>query len=233
MRYLIKYTKESEIKFVGHLDLMRTIQRIVRRTDLPVEYSKGFNPHILLSIAQPLSVGAYSEGEYLDLVFVEETPEEEIINKLNKVTAKGVKFLDASKVDLEPGKKAPQAMALIDAAKYTIKVKCIDEEKALKDIEELQKKDKWEILKKSKKKEKMVDLKEGIKELKFWVKDDYLIINTLAACGSKQNLSAQLLGQFLKNSSDAIDSEKFVSIKREEMYAYKGKKLVPLHKYFK
>ena len=47
MRYLIKFTKDADIKFVSHLDLMRTIQRIVRRAELPVEYSKGFNPHIM------------------------------------------------------------------------------------------------------------------------------------------------------------------------------------------
>ena len=60
MRYLIKFTKEENIKFIAHLDLMRTIQRIIRRSGLPVEYSKGFNPHMALSIAQPLSVGVYS-----------------------------------------------------------------------------------------------------------------------------------------------------------------------------
>lgn len=68
VRYLIKFTKEADIKFVAHLDLMRTIQRIIRRSGLPIEYSKGFNPHMTLSIAQPLSVGVYSEGEYMDIV---------------------------------------------------------------------------------------------------------------------------------------------------------------------
>ena len=62
MRYLIKFTKEDSIKYVSHLELMRTIQRIIRRAELPVQYSQGFNPHIILSIAQPLSVGVYSKG---------------------------------------------------------------------------------------------------------------------------------------------------------------------------
>ena len=57
IRYLIKYTKESNIKFIAHLDLMRTAQKIVRRAKLPVKYSKGFNPHMAMSIAQPLAVG--------------------------------------------------------------------------------------------------------------------------------------------------------------------------------
>ncbi|MDZ5035507.1 TIGR03936 family radical SAM-associated protein, partial [Clostridium perfringens] len=68
MRYVIKFTKESSVKFISHLDLMRTIQRVIRRADLPMEYSKGFNPHMALSIAQPLSVGVYSDAEYMDIV---------------------------------------------------------------------------------------------------------------------------------------------------------------------
>ncbi len=93
VRYLIKYTKESEIKFLSHLDLMRTIQRVIRRAKLPIEYSKGFNPHMSISIAQPLSVGVYSTGEYLDAVFIEAIDEKEIIKTLNENTVGGVKFL--------------------------------------------------------------------------------------------------------------------------------------------
>ena len=85
VRYVIKFTKGENIKFIGHLDLMRTIQRIIKRSGLPVEYSKGFNPHMALSIAQPLSVGVYSDGEYLDLVLTESLGVGEVIEKLNKV----------------------------------------------------------------------------------------------------------------------------------------------------
>ena len=72
VRYVIKFTKGADIKFIGHLDLMRTIQRIIRRSEVPIEYSKGFNPHMALSLAQPLSVGVYSDGEYMDIVLTEE-----------------------------------------------------------------------------------------------------------------------------------------------------------------
>ena len=127
IRYLIKYTKESNIKFIAHLDLMRTAQKIVRRAKLPVKYSKGFNPHMAMSIAQPLAVGMYSAGEYMDLVFVEEVDEKEIIDRLNACTASGIKFISAKKiVNVINQKKVPQAMALIDACRYTIKIKYDD-----------------------------------------------------------------------------------------------------------
>ena len=72
MRYLIKFTKEENIKFISHLDVLKTIQKNIRRAELPIEYSKGFNPHMSTSIAQPLSVGVYSCGEYMDMVLERE-----------------------------------------------------------------------------------------------------------------------------------------------------------------
>ena len=95
MRYLIKYTKEADIKFISHLDLLRTIQRSIRRSGLPIHYSKGFNPHMATAIAQPLSVGVYSDGEYMDAEFDEEVEISEMLQKLNENSARGVRFLNA------------------------------------------------------------------------------------------------------------------------------------------
>lgn len=84
MRYLIKFTKGDDIKFISHLDLMRTIQRVIRRSRINIEYSKGFNPHMALGIAQPLSVGVSSEGDYLDINLEEDMKEIDVKNILNE-----------------------------------------------------------------------------------------------------------------------------------------------------
>ena len=124
MRYLIKFTKEPNIKFISHLDVLRTIQRNIRRADLPIEYSQGFNPHMATSIAQPLSVGVYSSGEYMDMVLTREMNEEEIIKRLNETAPSGIKYISALAIPYVEGqKKVPQAMAMIDAARYIIKIK--------------------------------------------------------------------------------------------------------------
>ncbi len=172
VRYLIKYTKESEIKFISHLDLMRTIQRVIRRARLPIEYSKGFNPHMTISIAQPLSVGSYSKGEYMDVVFTEDIDENQILKNLNENAPRGVIFLDVKKVENKENSKAPQAMAIIDAAKYIIKLKVKDVNKALEDIKNLNKESQWNIVKKSKKGEKEVDIKPLIKEISYSTEKD-------------------------------------------------------------
>lgn len=230
VRYLIKYTKESEIKFLSHLDLMRTIQRVIRRAKLPIEYSKGFNPHMSISIAQPLSVGVYSTGEYLDAVFIEEVDEKEILKALNENTVGGVKFLSVTTVARKEGQKNQQAMATIDAAKYIIKFKLKDE--SALDMDSLMKLSQWTILKKSKSGEKETDIKPLVKEIRYSIDDEILAIEGLLSCGSRENLSASLLSEFIKAHVNGIKEDAFVDIKRVEMYAFRGKELLTLQEYF-
>lgn len=230
VRYLIKYTKESEIKFLSHLDLMRTIQRVIRRAKLPIEYSKGFNPHMSISIAQPLSVGVYSTGEYLDAVFIEAVDEKEILKTLNENTVGGVKFLSVTNVARKEGQKNQQAMATIDAAKYIIKFK-LQDESAL-DMDSLMNLSQWTILKKSKSGEKETDIKPLVKEIKYSIDNKMLTIEGLLSCGSRENLSASLLSEFIKTHVNGIKEDAFVDIKRVEMYAFKGRELLTLQEYF-
>ncbi|MDS0528401.1 TIGR03936 family radical SAM-associated protein [Clostridium sp. SHJSY1] len=229
MRYLIKYTKESEIKFIAHLDLMRTIQKVVRRAKLPAKYSKGFNPHLAVSIAQPLSVGVYSSGEYMDLILVEEVDEQEILDRLNEKSAAGIKFLSCKKiVEVENEKKLPQGMALIDACRYTIKVLYNDAKKLEDEVNTLLEKKEWNTIKKSKKGEREVDIRALVYDFKFWIKDNELIINTLIQSGSREHLSADLLVNYVKLHTTECDNDAFVDIKREEMYFLKEGRFAPL-----
>lgn len=232
MRYLIKYTKEDEIKYVAHLDLMRTIQRILRRSELPVEYSKGFNPHIILSIAQPLSVGVASKGEYMDVEFKEEVNENIIKEKLNASTPLGIKILEVVKTKEKIGeKKTPPSMAAVQAAEYKIILKCIDGKKAEEGLKKLLQLDEWKIIKKTKKGEKEVNIRALIKNINFSVSDNKLNINTLVSCGSVDNLSAQAMSQYIKDNIEGIDKQAFTYIERQELFAYKEDKLLTLSEY--
>ena len=223
MRYLIKFTKEPNIKFISHLDVLRTIQRNIRRADLPIEYSQGFNPHMATSIAQPLSVGVYSSGEYMDMVLTREMNEEEIIKRLNETAPSGIKYISALAIPYVEGqKKVPQAMAMIDAARYIIKIKYTQIDNVETEMNKLLEKNQWNTIKKSKK---------GSKEVSFWIKDEYLVINTLISTGSREHLSAELLVRYIQENTTNADLDAFVDTKREEMYFYKKEdKLVPLYK---
>lgn len=231
MRYLIKFSKGEGIKFISHLDLMRTIQRIIRRSGIPIEYSKGFNPHMALSLAQPLSVGVYSDGEYMDIILTEKIDTTTLLQRLNEAAPPTIRFFEATAIEIiENVKRVPQAMALLDAGRYIIKFKLKDENNVEEKMKALLNESTWETLKKSKKGEKLADIKPLVKELKYWVKDNELVINALIATGSRENLSADLLARYITSKVDNINEESFVNIKREEMYVLKNNKYVPLYK---
>lgn len=235
VRYLIKFTKGSEVKFVSHLDIMRTIQRTFKRAALPVDYSKGFNPHMKLSIAQPLSVGMYSLGDYLDIEFKEAVDINEIERKFNENSTKNIKLLKVVEIK-EPydkdGRKIPQAMAAIDGASYKINIKYLNTDTLNSELNNMLQIKAWNILKKTKSGEKEVDIKPMVKNLKLSVEGDYLKLEAELSCGSRENLSAELLAQYIKQNTKAVDEEAFTEIVRTEMYGIKNKKLVPLWQYF-
>lgn len=217
MRYLIKYTKEADIKFIAHLDMLKTIQKNIRRAHLPIEYSQGFNPHMNTSMAQPLSVGVYSSGEYMDMVLTERMDEKEIINRLNETAPGGIKYISATEiVNKEGEKKVPQAMALIDAARYMIKIRYENAENLEEDMKKILEMPNWNALKKTKKGEKETDIKELVIDFKFWIKDNSLIINTVIDTGSRNHLNAALLADFIRKNTQNAVLDAFVEIKEKK-----------------
>ena len=62
----LRFEKTGRAIYISHLDLMRTMQRVFLRADCPLKYSEGFNPHALISILLPLSVGVGSVCELMD-----------------------------------------------------------------------------------------------------------------------------------------------------------------------
>lgn len=91
----IKYTKGEEVKFISHRDLMRVFQRAIRRAELPMYYSQGFNPHMKISWGQALKVGATSAGELATLQIDGWIKPQEVMDKLNQTLPKGIAILEA------------------------------------------------------------------------------------------------------------------------------------------
>lgn len=210
---------------------MRTIQRMIRRSKLKVEYSRGFNPHINMSIAQPLSVGIYSCGEYMDLNFEEETDENEIKEKLNENAPMGIRVFEVNRIKDAENKKIFKSMAEVYAAKYVIKMRYLNSQNVLENMKSLINKDCWNTIKKTKRGESEADIKKFIKEIKYSLEDNTLVIDTIISCGSRENLSVQLLSEYIQQNTENPDKDAFIDIKREEMYGSLKNELVPLYKY--
>lgn len=64
----LRFRKTGMLQFISHLDLLRTMEHVVVRAKIPVRFSEGFNPHARITFALPLSVGAESEVECMDLL---------------------------------------------------------------------------------------------------------------------------------------------------------------------
>ncbi|MEG0297104.1 MAG: TIGR03936 family radical SAM-associated protein [Clostridium sp.] len=231
MRYVIKFTKGEGIRFISHLDLMRTIQRVIRRSGIDIDYSKGFNPHMALALAQPLSVGVYSDGDYLDIVLRHEMDPTELVEALNNSAPPTIRFSWAKGFEqILNIKRLPQSMALIDASRFIIKFELDSEKGVTEKVEALLAQEEWNTIKKSKKGEKEANIKPLVHEYKYWVKDGYLIVNALIASGSREHLSPDLVARYTKEFVDNINAEAFVDIKREEMYLLKDDQFMPLCK---
>ncbi len=97
-RIRIKYKKE--MKFIGHLDMVRLWERALRRTDLPAAYSEGFNPRQKLSFGPPLPLGFTSECELLDIYFEKWVNPEQTKNLLSSTLPKGIEIIEAGNVFL-------------------------------------------------------------------------------------------------------------------------------------
>lgn len=91
----LRFRKVGRAVYISHLDLMQTMQRAFFRAELPLKYSEGFNPHPLLSIALPLSVGAASECELMDFRLREDTDLAALPARLTSVLPEGIEVLEA------------------------------------------------------------------------------------------------------------------------------------------
>ncbi|MBP5330606.1 MAG: DUF2344 domain-containing protein [Lachnospiraceae bacterium] len=138
MIFRIKFAKFGVVRYIGHLDVMRYFQKVIRRSGLPVAYSQGFSPHQLMSFALPLGVGITSDGEYMEAEFDDEAlkkvingdEEKYLLEKLSEYTTEGFEILDVMRLpDPKPNVHRDKAMSLVSAAAYLIRVKDGYEEK--------------------------------------------------------------------------------------------------------
>ena len=93
-KMILQFEKTESVKYISQLDMLRAFHRALRRADIPIAYSEGYNPQPKISFAFALSVGLVSHGEYLEATLKELTAPEEFIRRMNAVLPKGLQFID-------------------------------------------------------------------------------------------------------------------------------------------
>ena len=148
-----KFRKVGNLQFISHLDLQKAMAKVLVRAKAPLWYSKGFNPHAKLIFALPLSVGAQSECEYLDVRVERAIPPLELMEHINFELTEELRFLDAYYPET--------ALEDIYWAEYDFSLKTSGaDENMAREIEKLLTAEQVIILKKAKDKYKNIFFKE-------------------------------------------------------------------------
>ena len=209
----VKFRKNGEMKFIGHLDLMRYFQKAIRRANINVRYSEGFSPHMIMSFAAPLGVGLTSDGEYLDIEIEGACSSASAVQALNRVMAEGMEIISFRRI---PEGKASNAMSLVAAADYEVRFRKGYEHK-----------EGWEerldaffaqkaipVVKKTKKSEREIDIRPLIYQAER--RKDTIFLRLSA--GSADNLKPELVMEAFAAYEGISLSESDLLIHRLEIY---------------
>lgn len=232
MKARIKFRKYGVLKFLGHLDVMRYFQKAMRRADIPIAFTSGYSPHMIMSFAQPLGLGITSEGEYLDIELAESVPSKDAIYRLNQTMAEGMDVVSFRQINED---KKSSGMTNVAAAEYLVLPKEY-EETALTEynssepvfprtfeerIRAFMGQPEIVVLKKTKRSEKEADIKPMIYDFRL---EPAGICLKLAA-GSEANLKPDLVMEtFL---SFIKEEERKLHFHRRELYAKNSAGEVP------
>lgn len=215
--YRLRFARTDAAIWLGHLDMMRTFERSLRRAKLPVTYSGGFNPRPELVFALPAAVGIATEHDYLDVPLAIPHDPVDIVDRLNTALPPGISVSEAWA--LPEGSK--NMMGLVREADYRLEFKgaaataaCLTEAASLS------------VTKISKGKERDVDLRPLIIHAIAGIHTDALLVRCLA--GSANNLRmdnlCDALVQYCGIDRQIIDDAYLV---REELYILQDGKVKP------
>ena len=225
MKIRIKFRKWGSMKFIGHLDMMRYFQKVMRRADVDIRYSEGFSPHQIMSFAAPLGVGITSDGEYLDIEVHSTKSSKEMIDDLNSTMVDGVDIVGYVALP----ENAKPAMSIVAAADYVLSYKegyevpfTVEEWK--KHIEELFTSQKsFTIIKKTKKSEREVDLKPLVYAFDVIEVDKKPAFYINVSTGSVDNIKPELLLSSVYEKLGLEYNDAAIAIHRKDVYVMNEK----------
>ncbi len=207
----MSFEKTGMAKFISHLDTVRCITRAMKRANVPIWFTEGFNPHAFLTFAMPLSLGFESYCETVDFRLMEEVDLEELAKNINDslpvdITVKEIYVYETASSDIRWAKykivfNNPDKLLL-----ETIKNKLLSNEII---VEKKAKQGRKKIAKE-------VNIREHIKSFELENENGKLVLNTILSSGTSININPMLLiGALVK---DTETDEQDVDIIKIESY---------------
>lgn len=244
MRVRVRFTKTGNMKYIGHLDVMRYFQKVLRRADIDVSFSGGFSPHMIMSFAAPLGVGTTSSGEYFDLDLQTATTSKDMMDRMNAQMKQGMSVTGIIKIKED---KANKGMTLVAAADYTLTLDLseVDKETALaciasasgidSKVEDFMAQEEVNVWRKTKRSEGEVNIRPWIYAFSCEMNEEGIpVFRMRVSQGSVSNLKPDLVVKAFSAYTGFTIPEGALRIHREDIFANVGSekrmKLVSLGK---
>ena len=208
LKVRIKFRKYGVMRFIGHLDVMRYFQKAIRRAEIPIAFTTGYSPHMIMSFAQPLGVGVTSDGEYFDIEITEPISSEKAVAQLNAVMVEGVEVIRFREISSDYKVTFPETF------QHAEEIRTLPESWKEK-VDAFMAQPEIVVLKKTKRSEKEVDIKPMIYKMTALDDGIYLYLAT----GSEQNLKPDLVAEAFLKFAGEDPEETPVHIHRIDVYA--------------
>ena len=208
----MRFSKTGRAVYISHLDLMHTMQRAFARAGYRIKHSEGYNPHPIISIALPLSVGAESMCEVMD--FRLEGKDEDasnMVSRLNSSLPEGIEVLEIYESD----RKAAEIRYLAITGVYEYDRGGAAEKAAA--LNEFYAQSSIEIMKKSKRGMTLTDIAPMIKSIAAEPAGDCAVSIRAVICAQEPTLNPELLVSSLKEKRPELAPD-FAKFKRVETY---------------
>lgn len=201
------FSKTGTARYISHLDLNRCMSRAFHRAKLPLWYTEGFNPHVFLTFAAPLSLGFESRNESMDIRLIEDMPYDELIEKLNLGLPHDIRVWAVT----EPEMKAND----IANAAYIMRLETDDTEAALADIRSVLAQPELIVEKHSKKGLKTIDIKPNFENMQIEQGEGELIMTVCLPAGNQGGVNPTL---FVDAAEKLLNRELLVRIERTKLF---------------
>lgn len=208
----IKFSKTGDLMYISHLDLARTMQRIILRAGLDIWYSEGFNPQPKMVFALPLPTGVESECELLDIKLNSYMENEEIMERLNRNFPKDMRVVSV----YQPEAK----FKLISYAKYRIELFSPKITSYTRDEISTLFSSCCLIEKKTKSGVKDINVGDYIKSIEIKEGNQGIVIEAILCADNEKNLNPELLVEAIRRNlhiMDTVGTEEYYKIMRQVM----------------
>ena len=201
------FSKTGTPRYISHLDLNRCMSRAFHKAKLPLWYTEGFNPHVFLTFAAPLSLGFEGRRESMDIRLIEDMPYPELIEKLNAGLPRDIRVWAVT----EPVMKGND----VANAEYVLRMEAEDPAAAQREMEGVLAQPELPVQKHTKKGERTVDIRPYFADMRFEQEPELLKMTVRLPAGNQGGINPTL---FVDAAEKLLQKALLVRVERTRLF---------------